>query len=77
MNYSHLLILPYKRLFKRFTQSDALFAVRFILYQHLVYLGHLDGTFDLFNFEVAFVEFSALLADGSLIAVYELLSLSM
>ena len=76
VNRSHLLVLPHERLFKRFTQSDALFPVRFILDQHLVYLSHFDRTFDLFDFDVAFVEFSALLADGPLIAVYQLLSLS-
>ena len=77
MNRSHLLVLPYECLFQRFPQSDALFAVRFILDEHLVDLGHFDGAFDLFDLDVALVKFSALLPDSSLIAAYELLSLGM
>ena len=62
---------------KAFTKSDALLAVVFVFYEHLINLGHLHTALDLFNLEVTLVQLSALLPDRPLVTVNELLCLGM
>ena len=62
---------------KAFTKSDALLAVVFVLYEHLVDLSHLHAALDLLNLEVTLVQLSTLLPDRPLVAVNELLCLGM
>ena len=62
---------------KALTEPDALLAVVFVLHEHLVYLGHLHATLDLFNLHVTLVQFSTLLPDCPFVAINELLRLGM
>lgn len=56
-------------------EAQALLPVRLVLHQHLVYLSHLHTSFDLFNFNISLVQFSALLTDRPFVAVDQLLCL--
>ena len=42
-------------MFKVLSQPDALFSIGFVLDEYLIYLSHLDATFDLLNLDITFV----------------------
>ena len=42
-------------MFKVLSQPYALFSIGFVLDEYLIYLSHLDATFDLLNLNVTFV----------------------
>ena len=72
-----MLLVERHRRFKLLAKADTLISVRFIFDENLVYLSHFDSAFDLIDFNVAFLHLTALLANGALVTVDELLGLSM
>lgn len=69
--------MKHHSLFELLSEAQTLLSIGLIFDEDLIYLSHFDASFDLFNFDITLFNFATLFTNGALVAVDQLLGLSM